>query len=160
MLGHRSLQIAPFLRTILILVLNRVPAGGVDEFLFSIFGEPFFLLGPSWPSDPPQRALRPAFGPILRCLLTPRLSPESSEDCFWTDFEVSPQPINQTTNELINQSTNLQNNQSTNQQIYKTTNQPTTILHRGTVAGRPKASGYIIAYRTSMYSITSHHMTS
>ena len=50
-------------------------------------------LGPSWgscgPQDPPQRALRPAFGPILRCLLTLRPSPESSQDHFWTDFTAS-----------------------------------------------------------------------
>ena len=65
MLGHKSLQITPFLRKVWIWVPNRVPAGGVDEVLFAIFGEPFFLVRPSWPPDPPQRGPRTTFGLIL-----------------------------------------------------------------------------------------------
>ena len=65
MLGHKSLQITPFLRKVWIWVPNRVPAGGVDEVLFAIFGEPFFLVRPSWPPDPPQRGPRTTFVLIL-----------------------------------------------------------------------------------------------
>ena len=65
MLGHKSLQTTTFFRKVWILVRNRVLAGGVDEVLFAIFGEPFFLLGPSWPPDPPQRGPRTTFGLIL-----------------------------------------------------------------------------------------------
>ena len=49
----------------MILVPNRVPARGGDEVLFATFGEPFFLLGPSWPANPHQRGPRTTLGLIL-----------------------------------------------------------------------------------------------
>ena len=127
MLGPKSLQTAPFLRKVWILMPNWVPPGGVDEVLFSILGEPFFLLGPSWPSDPPQRALWPAFGPILRCL-PPQTLPEELRgvllERFWgvsstnkPNNQWTNQPINKSTKQPINQSTNLQNNHSTNHDL-------------------------------------------
>ena len=145
MLGPKSLQTAPFLRKVWILMPNWVPPGGSMKSFFRFWGSLFSFWGPADPQTLP-RELSGLLLDRFEVSADPQTLPRELRgvllDRFWGVSSTNKpnnqwpnQPINKSTKQPINQSTNLQNN-----------HQPTMILHRGTVAGRPKTSGYIYIY--------------